>query len=271
MMFSAKEAIRRRKSVRTFDGSGITVAEREALLHYMADVANPFGVPVAFRLLDSAAHGLTSPVVVGADLYLCAKVGRQPHYELAYGYSFESVCLYAASLGLGTVMLAASINRPAFEAAMALTGDEVMAVASPVGHAAQKRSVRDTLMRRGLKADDRLAFEKLYFRGDFSAPLTPDQAGDFAQALELTRWAPSATNKQPWRAVVAGDTVHFYEERTMRDTPLGDIQKVDMGIALCHFDLAMQEEGHAGRFVFADPGLTAPERTEYIVSYVKEK
>ncbi|MBQ7465163.1 MAG: nitroreductase family protein, partial [Oscillospiraceae bacterium] len=116
-----------------------------------------------------------------------------------------------------------------------------------------------------------IAFEKLYFRGDFSAPLTPDQAGDFAQALELTRWAPSATNKQPWRAVAAGDTVHFYEERTMRDTPLGDIQKVDMGIALCHFDLAMEEEGHAGRFVFADPGLAAPERTEYIVSYVKEK
>ena len=85
-------------------------------------------------------------MIVGAEEYLAAKVKRQPHFELAYGYSFESACLYAASLGLGTVMLAASINRPAFEAAMAVTHDEVMAVASPVGHAAQKRSVRDTLI-----------------------------------------------------------------------------------------------------------------------------
>ena len=29
-------------------------------------------------------------------------------------------------------------------------------------------------------------------------------------ALRLAGTAPSAVNKQPWRAVIAGDNVHFY-------------------------------------------------------------
>ena len=47
---------------------------------------------------------------------------------------------------------------------------------------------------------------------------------------------------------------------------MGDIQKVDMGIALAHFNLAAQEKEIAVRFIFADPGITAPENMHYIVS-----
>ena len=53
----------------------------------------------------------------------------------------------------------------------------------------------------------------------------------------------------------------------MKDSPLGDIQKVDVGIALAHFDLTMQEEGHGGHFFNADPGLAPPANVQYIISY----
>ena len=36
----------------------------------------------------------------------------------AYGYCFEEACLYAESMGIGTVMLAASLSRQTFEKAM---------------------------------------------------------------------------------------------------------------------------------------------------------
>ena len=87
----------------------------------------------------------------------------------------------------------------------------------------------------------------------------------------MVRWAPSATNKQPWRAVVCGNTVHFYEAQSMKESPLGDIQKVDVGIFLCHFDLTMQENGHEGRFFDSDPGLAVPANVHYIISYEKTK
>ncbi len=79
----------------------------------------------------------------------------------------------------------------------------------------------------------------------------------------------SAGNRQPWRVVVCGDKVHFYEKKTkaMQNNPLGDIQKVDVGIALAHFDLTLKETGIVGSFVVEDPGLEADGQPEYIVTY----
>jgi hypothetical protein len=168
-------------------------------------------------------------------------------------------------LGLGTVMLAASLNRAAFEKAINVQADEVMPVASPVGYPANKRSIRESLMRKGLKADERLPFEKLFFENDFSHSLS--NGGAFSESLQMARLAPSAANKQPWRAVTVGNTVHFYEYQTIKESPIIDIQKVDIGIALSHFDLTEKENGHSGRFAQLDPQLVLPENTHYIISY----
>ena len=267
MTFSVKESIRGRKSVRTFDGRQISEIDRESLLNYIKTVRNPFDVPVEFRLLKVKEHDLSSPVVIGADEYIAAKTTRCRNFEIGYGYSFESVCLYARSLGIGTVILAASISRKTFEKAMDLKENEVMPVATPIGYPASKRSIRETLMRKGIKADSRIAFDKLYYDGDFEKGLSTDKAGVFSDALEMLRWAPSAVNKQPWRAVVCKDTVHFYEAKSMNDTPLGDLQKLDLGIGLAHFDLTLKEEGVSGCFFEKDPGIGHENNVEYIVSY----
>lgn len=259
------DLIRQRKSIRTFDGKSLTVEDRSALETYTASPTNPFSVPINFRLLDVKEYGLSSPVIVGADTYLAAKVEKVPNFEIAYGYSFEKVCLYALSRGIGTVMLAASLSRAAFEKAMEVKDGEVMPVASPVGYPAEKKSIRESLMRKGLKADDRKPFDQLFFEGDFNHPLP--KTNPYAKALEMARWAPSATNGQPWRAVVDGDSVHFYEAKTMKDSPLGDIQKVDVGIALAHFDMTLEEEGVKGAYSFSDPGIAAPLNTHYIVTF----
>lgn len=269
MAFSVKTAIRERKSVRSYDGRPLSEEDRAALAAFLEEVQNPFGVEVTFRLLEAKANNLSSPVILGAETYLAAKVARGKLFEVGYGYSFEAFCLYAQSRGIGTVMLGGSLNRSAFEKAMALGENEVMPVASPVGYPAEKRSLRENLMRRGLKADERLPFEKLFFRETFGQGLPKAEAGDFAEALEMLRWAPSAINRQPWRAVVCGDTIHFYEESTLADGTPWDVQKVDIGIALAHFDMTMQEENKQGAFIEADPNLPLPPKTAYIVSYKK--
>ena len=85
----------------------------------------------------------------------------------------------------------------------------------------------------------------------------------------MVRLAPSAGNKQPWRAVVCGDSVYFYEKKAkaMSNNPLGDIQKVDLGIALAHFDLTLQETRVNGCFVTRDPGFEIEDMMEYIITY----
>ena len=264
--YSVKDLITQRRSVRTYDGTALQGADRKKLETYIQTLQNPFGVSVTFRILDAKAQKLSSPVVLGTDAYLGAKVARTSNAEIALGYDFERLVLYAQSLGIGTVWLAATIDRPAFERAMEVKDSEVMPAVTPLGYPAAKKSVRESLMRKAIKADNRLAFETLFFRNTFQEPLSPENAGRFRDALEMVRLAPSAGNKQPWRAVVCDNVVHFYEKRTMSPNALGDIQKVDIGIALAHFGLTMEESGADTEFFADDPGISRDVDAEYIIS-----
>lgn len=268
MAETAKELIRNRTSTRTFQKRQIDpkdLAKVEKIIHASS---NPFGVPVDIRLLDAKENKLTSPVIVGGDKYIAAKAPRVPNHETAIGYQFQDVLLDVEALGLGNVWLAATLSRPTFESAMEVTGNEVMPAASPIGYPAEKRSMRESMMRKAIKADTRLPYEELFYKGNFDTPLKMDTSGQFGDALEAVRLAPSAGNKQPWRAVVDGDTVHFYEKKSKgMENRLGDIQKVDVGIALAQFERILKEDGISGQFVSSDPGLTHDDDTEYIVSY----
>ena len=84
------------------------------------------------------------------------------------------------------------------------------------------------------------------------------------------RLAPSAVNKQPWRVAVCGNEAHFYEKQS-KGYVSGDgwdIQKIDMGIALCHFELTAKECGLDVAFEIAEPELHPGDDTHYIASYV---
>ena len=263
MTQSIKELILNRKSTRTFDGTPLNDEERDSIELYSQTLSNPFDVPIEFKLLDAKEHNLSSPVIIGANLYLAAKVTKVKNFEIGFGYSFEQACLFAESMGIGT----GTLSRSTFEKAMQVKDNEVMPAVTPIGHPAPKRSIRETLMRKGIKADDRIPFEQLFFSYGFDKPLEKEEAGIYSDALESVRWAPSAANKQPWRVVVAGNKDHFYEKKTVKESSLGYVQKEDIGIALCHFDVTMQEAGYFGRFFEEDPKLPLPANTEYIVSY----
>ena len=264
-----KELVRGRRSVRTFDGKSLRAEDLEKLSSYMAELKNPYGIPVECRLLDARRQALKCPVASGTDLFVGAKVKRVRHVEEAFGYSFEQLVLYAQSLGIGTVWVGGTMDRAAFERAMELGEGEIMPCMSPLGYPAGKMSFKESMMRKGIKADSRKAFETMFFDGAFDVPLTPGKAGALSYPLEMVRWAPSAVNRQPWRVVVKENAAHFYLKHTKGfvSEAVGDMQKIDMGIALCHFALAAEEKGLDIRFCIDDPGLAAEPDTEYIASY----
>ena len=48
-----------------------------------------------------------------------------------------------------------------------------------------------------------------------------------------------------------------------------DLQRLDMGIAMSHFELTARELGLSGRWENIPPGLSPlPERTEYVWSWI---
>ena len=260
--------IKGRKSVRTFDGNPIRPEDRERLEQYIGTISNPFGIPVRFILLDAREHGLSSPVLSGETLYVAGKVDRVPGAEAAYGYAFEKLVLYAWSLGIGTTWIGGTMKREVFERAAGLTETEMMPCVSPLGYPAKKRAFRETVMRKAVGADSRMPAEKIFFDGAWDTGLPKEKQAAIADLIEMVRWAPSAVNKQPWRIIVSDSGFHFYEKRDKGYTgeKTGDLQKIDVGIALCHFTAGMEEQGKTPETVVADPGFAVPDGAEYIAT-----
>lgn len=257
------ELIKTRRSVRTFDGRTISDEDKDKLCAYIKTIRNPYDIPVKFILLDAKEHGLSSPVIEGEDLYIAAKVEKQLHGEEAFGFSFEKMVLYAWSLEIGTTWIGGTFDREHFEKTVGVKDNERMYGASPLGYPAEGMSEVEFKLRSSVKGDERLSASELFFDKNFSTPLTiSDQ--NLADMLETVRWAPSAANMQPCRIVKDGNNYHFYEKHTKGYTTnpaYGDVQKIDMGIALCHF-MSVTD----GKLTIADPGIVTDEYTEYIAT-----
>ena len=125
----------------------------------------------------------------------------------------------------------------------------------------------------------RKPWDELFFDRGFDAPLAREAAGTHAAALEMVRLAPSASNNQPWRIVreKGGGRFHFYIQRTKnyreRWAFIGtaDLQRVDMGIAMCHFEAAARGAGMSGSWTVLDPGLTVRDTLcEYTATWLEE-
>ena len=260
--------IRGRKSVRSFDGRPVSAEDRERLARYMETIGNPFGIPVRFVLLDAGEYGLSSPVLSGESLYVAGMVDRVPGAEAAFGFSFEKLVLFAWSLGIGTTWIGGTMKRELFERAAGLSEGEMMPCVSPLGYPAKKRSIREAMMRRGVGADTRLPADRIFFDGAWGTPLPPEKRANLEDLMEMVRWAPSAVNRQPWRIIGSGSDCHFYEkqDRGYARDQTGDLQKIDVGIALCHFAMGLEERGETPAVAVADPGLPVPEGIHYIAT-----
>lgn len=275
--FPVRETIKKRHSVRTYEPRPLSAEDKKKLLTYRDCITNPFGVPVKIHLVETESTEQprklgTYGVIKGAGSFLGVVVPKEDFGLEAAGYAMEQLVLYATSLGLGTCWLAATLNRDAFTKEMRTGGDEWMPAISPVGYAAEKRSLQERLIRSTAKSATRKPWKELFFHDDFLTPLIIERAGDYAEALELLRLAPSATNAQPWRIVMDHKAFHFYavmgKDTKAKNPPA--IQRVDLGIGACHFHLAAQDRYLPGHFEHSRNRIPdTPDGWRYLFSWVK--
>ena len=272
-----EQIIRKRYSVRTYEKKPVEAVVRQQVMEYAETVSNPFGPKVRFKWLDKGApeNGKlgTYGIIKGAGLYIGTAVPKDPHAMEALGYEMEKLVLYMTGLGLGTCWLGSTFNRSAFVEAMELAENELFTIVSPVGYPAEKKSLMEKIMRMGSKGDHRMGWKNLFFKNDFSTPLTEVEAGEYKLPLEMVRLAPSAVNRQPWRIVMKDGAFHFFEKHTREDEVPGeiDMHRIDVGIALCHFHMTAEEKGLKGHFEKADVSQIEPAgNMTYITSWIAD-
>lgn len=193
-----------------------------------------------------------------------------------FGFLMELILLRAVDLGLGTCWLGGTFTRSRFARILNLEDGEIIPSILSLGLPAEQPGPAEKAIRLSARADRRLPWSELFFLDTPGQPLSKQTAEDYQIPLEMVRIGPSASNKQPWRILRSGPDWHFYLERTANYPPgivrtllgIPDLQRVDIGIALAHFNLSAVEIGLSGSWqVLPADGVPVHPLWEYVVTW----
>ena len=274
------DVIKKRTSWRTYTNVPLEHDVREKMINLMKD--NDFGSPFSeqagkarFELLNipefdpSEKENLgTYGTIEGAQNFIVGAIEKSKYDSEHFGYIMESIILAATDLDLGTVWLGGTFNRSLFSAKIKKKENEIVPAITPIGYPATRTS-KEITIRSYAKADKRFPWEKLFFEGDLSTPLQAEKK--YFTLIENVRLGPSAGNFQPWRIFKEPneDNFHFYIYYT--DDKIGKIynvfKRLDIGIAVSHFNLSAKELGVKGKWSFEQPDISTPEDFHYIISW----
>lgn len=265
---SAITAIRKRRSIRTYLPKPVEPEKISELRDFLAgNKEGPFGSSVRFALLDlSTEEGSplavrgTYGVIQGAIWFIAGTVEPSSHAMEDFGFCMEKNIIKATNMGLATCWLGITFNRIDFIELMKLHRNTLLPAVTPIGYARGKRSLVDGVFRFFAGSQYRKPWNRLFFNSDFSRPLARNEARRFELPLECVRIAPSARNRQPWAIIMDGEcsSFHFYMEKSLVQEswyPGISMSRVDMGIALSHFDLSTKELGIEGRWNLSEPDI----------------
>lgn len=256
-------AIERRRSVRTYTGEPLAAGVVALLTDAIKNAPRPFGGDITLGLGRFDIKGPHKPgtygMISGACDYVLAAFDDRPESALSTGYALEDVVLRATDAGADTCWIGGTFKGSDFATALDCPAPQSLKLIIAAGYAAEKARFIERMGRKIMGSSTRKPFEELFFNGNAETPLERDNT--FADALGMMRLAPSARNSQPWRAVVEGDTVHFYTVEK------GSFRFVDLGIGLRHFAAHEEGVGHSGSFMKLTAVPEAPKGHEYVISY----
>jgi nitroreductase len=280
-----EEIIQQRYSCRTYRKEALEEGMRRLLADYAASAKlGLFGTHARFELVAASEgdpQALKSLGTYGfikhAAGFIVGAIKDHPYNLENFGYLLERIILYATDLDLGTCWLGGTFSKSSFAKKISIHDFELVPGVASVGYIAEKPRRIETIFRRTDGTDRRLPWERLFFDRRFDQPLQVAGLGGYKAALDMVRLGPSASNKQPWRIVKDGSCWHFYLRRTpgyresmlVRLTTVADLQRMDIGIAMSHFELTAREQGLEGRWEILSPQIEIQDEfSEYKVSWV---
>ncbi len=281
------ETIKRRYSCRVYEETPIAADQAGQLESYAKSItAGPFGAPLRFELVVATEQGRkdlkglgTYGAIKDPPGFIIGAAGQGEKNLEDFGYGMETIILCATGIGLGSCWIGGNFTKSSFARKIGATPVEVVPAVAAVGYASGDRRGLNRLRQRS-GPSSRLPWSELFFQADFEKPLSEKSAGAYAVPLEMLRLAPSSHNYQPWRIIQDGPYLHFFLQRTRGYGPdsmmfrllgVADLQRIDIGIAMCHFELAVGEFSLQGKWEVKEPSLQEYGATvEYVATWVRE-
>ncbi len=260
------EAMRVRRSDRSFLDTPVPPETLERLLKTFAETEclNDLRLklaPFPAKQVDEAMTGLVGGYgkIKNAPLWMIGISQDGPQYQVNFGFVTERFILECTREGLGTCWVGGYFKMSILDKAVRKEPDERIVCITPLGYAAPRRFAERSMRAMG-RLDNRRPMNEIVFQQRWGRPATDVLAHDaqLREMFEMARWAPSASNMQPWtyllderRIVLALDTkrIRNYPKIIAWNRAEGlNFQGVDAGIGMCHVHFAARELGMPGRW-----------------------
>lgn len=229
-----------RASTRKFDTTPVPAKTLEQLESYLATV-EPLLPDVKLTHRIVGAKDVKGMALPNAPHYLLIYGKKAPLRDTCAGFFYQHAELYLYSLGLATRWLNSVKGKQA-------DPDFIIGIAfgKPAAPAVRKQSEFD---RKPL--------------GEIAKGTDP--------RLEAVRLAPSGMNGQPWYFIVDGERIHAYYKPSLGGVmgALYHHTDLDLGIALCHLQVASEHEGRPFQFTVAAKDAPPPPQNFVYAGTVK--
>jgi nitroreductase len=238
-------AIFKRKSIRDYD---LTPLDQKLLdeisenLHSLKPMTT--GIKTEFKIISS--DQLKRGVMKKAPHYIATFSEAKDVYRANVGFMLQQMDLYFSATGLGSCWL--GIPKPTKEVIECSKFEFVILMG--FGNS------RETLHRTSVSQ----------FKRKTLSEITDIEGGD--ELLEPARLAPSAVNWQNWYFTGDKNLIHAYSFKPSFLRRLGGKYfPINVGIAVCHLDVAAEHFGRKATIVFEEKKeKNPPKNCEYIAS-----
>jgi nitroreductase len=244
------EAIFKRKSIRDYDPTPLDLnlleevsKNLQSLKPLLSDINTEFKIispnQVTRKLRNNAPH------------YIAAFSEVKDSYKVNVGFMLQQLDLLFSAMGLGSCWL--GIPRPTKD--VTESSDLEFIILMSFGNS------KETLYRTSASEFNRKSL----------SDITDIEGAD--ELLESARLAPSAVNLQNWYFTGNKNEIHAYSAKSgfFRTIVGGSYYPVNMGIALCHLQIAAEHLGLKNRFTFdRAKDKNPPKNLEYVATLETE-
>jgi nitroreductase len=232
------DMISKRKSVRKYEGAPLSIGDISEILEFAGN-AEPLHKEIKTKIVVVSRDDVNVFLPVISPHYLMMTSEESEGYLENAGFLLQQVDLFLSSKGFGSCYVGMALPSKEARKMSELKFVIFLAFGKP----------EEPLQRTDPSQFRRKDMEEITDISKFLKDI--DSFDAVTDLLESVRLAPSATNSQPWFLVSGKDKLDFYcvKQGLLKSIGYRKMNKIDMGIALCHYALAAAHSGKTYEFI----------------------
>ena len=246
MRMTCTQTIFKRKSIRNYDSASIAQNRLEEISQKLGAL-KPISADVKTEFKIISPDQVTRKGLNKAPNYIAAFSEAKGAYKANVGFMLQQMDLYFSATGIGSCWL----GIPQLTKDVAASSSLEFVILMSFGNS------KETLYRTSVSEFKRKPLREI----------TNIEGAD--ELLEPARLAPSAINLQNWYFTGDKNLIHAYSAKPgfLRSIVGGSYFPVNVGIALCHLQLAAEHLGWKAKIVFEKgKDMNPPKDREYVAS-----